>query len=372
MKWTEWKFRVQAWGVFLVSLFLLPACGGKDEEGSNSKEPAKQKVEHLLKDFAIAYDGVQQHAVIDYVSNVMVVKGVEYRALATGISFVAGADVVMTPTQEVLLQKLDKKQTITFSDGKRDESYTLLLQDFKGITHPEMPKDPRWKLAWAEEFDGDKLDETIWSKTPRAKSDWNSKMSDADELFELREGKLVLRVLKNVFCPDDSLPFLTGGVWTKGKKNFTLGRIDVKARFDSGQGFWPAIWMMGKKGKWPDCGELDIMEHLNFDTFVYQTVHTSYTHTVSKTNPMAHGCKGIDTSRFNIYSVEVHSSEVVFLVNNVRTFVYPCLSPEVAGQYPFTEHDFYVILSAQMGGSWVGKPNLDHLPLEETFARQNG
>ena len=189
-------------------------------------------------------------------------------------------------------------------------------------------------------------------------------MSDANELYELKDGVLILKAIANTNYPEDNSPFLTGGIWGRDKKTFSLGRIDIRARFDSGQGFWPAIWMMGENAPWPLCGEIDIMEHLNFDDFIYQTVHTGYTNTVSTTNPPSHGCFAINKAEFNVYSVEVHDDEVLFLVNDSITFRYPKLNPAVENQYPFTEQSFYLILSAQLGGNWVGPVNISQLPLQ--------
>ena len=121
---------------------------------------------------------------------------------------------------------------------------------------------------------------------------------------------------------------------------------------------------MGENAPWPTGGEIDIMEHLNFDEFVYQTVHSDYTNNVSKTNPASHDTARINKSEFNIYSVEVHETEVVFLINDEVTFRYAKLNPEVEKQFPFTERNYYLILSAQLGGSWVGNVNQNQLPLE--------
>ena len=50
---------------------------------------------------------------------------------------------------------------------------------------------------------------------------------------------------------------------TKGKKTFTYGRIDIRAKLPKGKGIWPALWMLGNnidQVNWPVCGEIDIME----------------------------------------------------------------------------------------------------------------
>jgi len=50
---------------------------------------------------------------------------------------------------------------------------------------------------------------------------------------------------------------------TKDKKEWTYGRVDIRAKLPEGQGIWPAIWMLGANiddQDWPACGEIDIME----------------------------------------------------------------------------------------------------------------
>jgi hypothetical protein len=39
-----------------------------------------------------------------------------------------------------------------------------------------------------------------------------------------------------------------------------LGLFEIRARLPCGRGVWPAVWMLGEKGAWPDRGEIDIAE----------------------------------------------------------------------------------------------------------------
>lgn len=80
------------------------------------------------------------------------------------------------------------------------------------------------------------------------------------------------------YSENDTAPYLTGGVYTKGKKLFTGGRVEVCARLQAAKGAWPAIWMLPEKAEWPKGGEIDIMERLNHDRIAYQTTHSYYTH----------------------------------------------------------------------------------------------
>ena len=132
---------------------------------------------------------------------------------------------------------------------------------------------------WEENFDqAEHFDEASWSKIPRGRSDWNNYMSDFDSCYAMRDGNLVLRGLVNYSLPVDTAPFITGGVYTKGKVGFSDGRLDIRAKLYGATGAWPAFWLLPENEGWPDGGEIDIMERLNNDTIAYQTVHSAYTH----------------------------------------------------------------------------------------------
>ena len=72
----------------------------------------------------------------------------------------------------------------------------------------------------------------------------------------------------------------------------------------------------------------------------------------------------IKKDEFNTYAVELSESEVTFYVNGEKTFTYKNQEPELEGQFPFYHYPFYVILSAQLGGSWVGNVGPQDLPVK--------
>ena len=111
------------------------------------------------------------------------------------------------------------------------------------------PKNDKWTLVWEDDFKGKQLDTTQWTKIPRGKSDWNNYMSDYDGLYVVKDGNLVLRGIQNHVLPNDTAPFLTGGVYTKDKRTFGFGRLEIKAKLNPAKGAWPAFWMLPKEGK---------------------------------------------------------------------------------------------------------------------------
>ncbi len=224
----------------------------------------------------------------------------------------------------------------------------------------------KMNLVWQDEFNSGKtFDELKWSKIPRGNSDWSRHMSNDERLFDIKNGNLVLRGIENQNFETDSVPFLTGGIYTLNKKHFGYGRLEIRAKLQGAQGAWPAFWMLPKGSKWPHTGEIDIMERLNYDSIVYQTIHTDYTYKLGiKNNPISGVTAKINPDDYNIYAVEKYPDSLVFFVNNKRTFAYPRIETDKVGQYPFSDHDFYLLIDMQLGGKWVGKVDPADLPVE--------
>lgn len=222
-----------------------------------------------------------------------------------------------------------------------------------------------WSLMWEDNFSQKKgFDQRTWSKIPRGGSDWNNYMTDFDSCYALRKGKLVLRGIVNHSLPNDTAPYLTGGIYTKGKKAFSNGRIEICAKLNAARGAWPAIWLLPEHAAWPSGGEIDIMERLNFDSIVYQTVHTNYTYKLGiKDHPLSYSTGTISPDRYNVFAVEMYPDSLSFYVNDVHTFTYPRIQTDKEGQFPF-DQPFYLLIDMQLGGSWVGAVDPKDLPVE--------
>lgn len=220
-------------------------------------------------------------------------------------------------------------------------------------------------LQWEENFNQEKsFDTTRWSKIPRGTPEWQKYMSDFDSCYAMRDGKLILRGIINNSLPDDTARYLTGGVYTKDKVAFGFGRLEIYAKLNGARGAWPAFWLLSQGMGWPDGGEIDIMERLNFDSIAYQTVHSHYTYTLKMKEPKQGSTGPIDPNGFNTYAVELHRDSLVFFINNKKTFSYPRIQTEKEGQFPFDTYKYYLLLDMQLGGSWVGKIEPADLPVE--------
>lgn len=222
-----------------------------------------------------------------------------------------------------------------------------------------------FKLVWQEDFDGTSINESTWSKIPRGSSDWNRYMSDYDSLYAVRDGNLILRGIVNHSQKSDTARYLTGGVFTKSKRNFELGRIEIRAKLGSATGYWPAFWMLPETAEWPQGGEIDIMEHLNYDSVVYQTVHSNYTFVLKQKTPPPGTVPAFNRDDYNVFGLEKYKDSLCFFVNGIKTMTYPRVDSLVAkGQFPFCDEPYYLLLDSQLTGSWVGAADSKTLPVE--------
>lgn len=244
----------------------------------------------------------------------------------------------------------------------------LLIAIVATITATAQNKpDKSWKLVWKENFSKPTLDTNVWTKIPRNGADWGNYMAPYDELYDLENGKLILRGINNDgLYPADTAQFLTGGIFTQNKKSFANGRLEIYAKLGSAKGFWPAFWLLSQGAKWPNGGEIDIMEHLNHDDIIYQTLHSKYTLASGENSnkPPKGGVAKYNPEQWNLYAVELYQDSVVLFVNDIKSVSYPRLKPEVENQFPFAEQPFYLLLDAQLGGSWVGPVDPKELPVE--------
>ena len=295
---------------------------------------------------------------IDQESGIIHVRHISSGEQVRTVDFTLSNGSEITPDPQTLINKWPEKVNFTIKNGKKTKEYTVILSDY--VKPEDEQHGPEWRIAWNDEFNINSIDTVVWSKTPRGpKGMCTQHMTDAEDLYEFKDGKIFLYGKENDH-PEDTVTHLTGGIWTKDKKCFSLGRMDIRAKVTSGKGYWPAIWLLpqGNSKPYSEGGELDIVEHLNFDDFVYQTMHTRYTNLVNRSNPMNYTMAKVNLDEYNTYSVIVSNDKVEYMVNNVVTHVYPKLVPEQEYQFPFSTHAYYVLFTSQLGGDWVGDIDL--------------
>jgi beta-glucanase (GH16 family) len=212
------------------------------------------------------------------------------------------------------------------------------------------------KLVWADEFDYNGLpDSTKWNyeegliRNDEAQYYTKARLKNA----RVENGLLTITAHKEDF---EGSSYTSASINTKGKFEFTRGRVEVRAKLPEGRGTWPAIWTLGTnidEVGWPACGEIDIMEFVGYDSNkVYANVHTrDYNHSIGTGRG---GSITVDKpfADFHIYAVDWHADSLNFYFDN--TNYYTCVSKkEGIGEWPFTEPQ-YLLINLAIGGAWGG------------------
>lgn len=223
-----------------------------------------------------------------------------------------------------------------------------------------------YEIVFEDDFDNTTgiPDPDKWVLCERSTSNWARYLSESYNQAYTKDGSLYLTgELKDG-------EYLTGGIETRGKFEFEHGTVVCRARFlRMPQGGHTGIWMMPAPPaqQWPKSGEIDIMEHLDKDDIIYQTVHSWYADDMGhKDDPVAQKEVSVNKEDWNIYGVEWTAEKITYTVNGEKYLEYPNLG--LGGengeyQWPFN-HPFYIILSQSLGGegTWAGAIDDSELP----------
>ena len=153
---------------------------------------------------------------------------------------------------------------------------------------------------------------------------------------------------------EQSAHYTSASINTKGKFSWKYGRIEVRAKVPAGLGIWPAVWMLGTT-KWPECGEIDIMEFLGKNSSkIYGTVHyLDTTGTFRDRGEVANGIKPSDG--FHVYAIDWNDQQITFYYDSLAYFVFDFKKAKDNPGNVF-QKDFYLLLNLAVGheGSWAG------------------
>ena len=217
------------------------------------------------------------------------------------------------------------------------------------------------KLIWADEFEYTGLpDPKKWTyeegKVRNREAQYYTK--EREENARVENGQLIITAKKESYQNAD---YTSASINTKGKFEFTGGRIEVRAKIPTGRGIWPAIWTLGVNRTevgWPVCGEIDIMEFVGHTPdYIHATIHTG---------DYNHG-KGTDRGGkikvenafddFHVYAVEWYNDRMDFYFDNIKYFTCERKNEGVM-EWPFDAPQ-YLLINLAIGGAWGGQKGID-------------
>jgi beta-glucanase (GH16 family) len=212
----------------------------------------------------------------------------------------------------------------------------------------------QWQMVFADEFDGQKLDETKWTTcwsygcATTHPSLWYSATNvivdngvarlRADNQPEFQHGRVIpytSGMLSTGAGPDGSPPRFTA----------QYGYFEARVRVPAGRGLWPAFWMLTPAQRPP---EIDIMEVLSKEP---TRVHLHYHYVDGAGVVQDYGAAWDDgdfSADWHTFGVEWRPDAIIWYIDGVERNRYE-------GNYVANE-PLYLILNLQVGGndSWSG------------------
>jgi len=272
------------------------------------------------------------------------------------------------------IENADGNVSYTFSEGGTN-SYIITVIAYSS-TNNEISKsqtinvfvDDTLQLVWSDDFDVNGApDSSKWGYDIGTGNDgWGNRESQyytsrSDNVI-VEDGSLIITLKKESY---EGAQYTSARMLTKGKYEFTYGRVEVRAKLPEGGGTWPAIWLLGANidsAGWPACGEIDIMEHRgNALGTVSSAMHTPSSNgdTVNKDEIFISDV----STEFHVYAVEWTASKMDFYIDDTLFYTYNPFNKN-SSTWPFNSNEF-IILNVAMGGTFGG--NIDSSFTESTM-----
>jgi beta-glucanase (GH16 family) len=222
-----------------------------------------------------------------------------------------------------------------------------------------------WTLAWSDEFDVDGLPQsTNWDyDTYQNQAGWfNHELqyyaANRLENARVEGGHLIITARKEKLstAPDyGGQNYTSARLVTRGKASWTYGFFEVRARLPCGMGTWPAIWMLGTGGMWPDDGEIDIMEQTG--TQPGKILGTAHMRDFFGGNGKGSSTRVADTcGTFHNYQVHWTADAITWGVDDKNYYQYARPASASKGSWPFDAPQ-YLLLNFAVGGDLGGTPD---------------
>jgi beta-glucanase (GH16 family) len=163
-------------------------------------------------------------------------------------------------------------------------------------------------------------------------------------------------VLKALYHPgytskeNKKYDFLSGRINTQHKMEFTYGTATARMKMAAGAGLWPAFWALGN-GKWPDCGEIDVMETIGDSTWTSNALHGPGYFGNTPLVYRAFFPAGTDVTQWHEYAVDWTHDNMIFKVDGKVTYTVTRAMVEKYGRWAFDNPKF-IILNFALGGGY--------------------
>lgn len=227
-----------------------------------------------------------------------------------------------------------------------------------------------WVLIWSDEFDepaNTPINDEFWTCETGGHGWGNGELQyytqSLDNAHHDGEGNFAIIARAenptNETCRYGTCTHTSARCITKGKVEFTYGRVEARIKVPFGQGIWPALWMLGAnfdRAGWPSSGEIDIMEYIGKEPYTaHGTVH----------GPLYSGANGIGgrtvlaepvADDFRVFAIDWDVDAIRWYVDGLNFFTLTVDDLPPHRTWVF-DHDFFLLMNVAVGGGWPGYPD---------------
>jgi len=275
---------------------------------------------------------------------------------------------------------------ISCGGSKSDVNDTILTNsgNYNNLTTNTIPNNPSQsysfnnELVWSDEFDQDgTVSQDKWNVEtipPNNGSWWNGELqfyTDKEDNIIVEEGLLKITAKYESF---EGKNYTSARINTQDKFEFTYGRVEMRAKLPNWEGMWPAFWLLGANIDeigWPNCGELDILEHgdyvkdstSNDPGLISSAVHYG-PQDYSRQTTNVPGKIFFDTGQerfirsekiiekpfeeYHTYSMQWAPDKIQFFIDDEMHLEFPMQS-----QHSPFDKPFFLLLNLAVGGHWT-------------------
>jgi beta-glucanase (GH16 family) len=236
------------------------------------------------------------------------------------------------------------------------------LQAATPLYRPQPASPPA--VLFEDNFASGQLDRTKWNVIVTGRTVNNEQQAYVDSVDTLtvgtgpetsgaENGALVIRARRRPgfkTAEGRAFDFISGRLESRSKFEFTYGTAAARIKLRAGAGLWPAFWALGT-GRWPDTGEMDIMENVGDPTWTNFALHgpgySGNTPLVSR----QHFARGGDITGWHVYSMDWTSDALVFSVDGAEEYRVTRAMVEHYGRWAYDNPKF-LIVNLALGGQY--------------------
>ena len=217
------------------------------------------------------------------------------------------------------------------------------------------PAPGAWQLVWSDEFAGSAPDPAKWTL---GQNSWGGDTNGAEQQAwraanSVVSGGLLRLVAKRE--PASGKQYSSGIVHTKSKAEWLCPmRLEIKATYPSGNGFWPGLWLLHDEYRKAGTYEIDVLEVMGHKPD--ETYHTYHFY------PQDEVHKEIDCWKKQApgFSKGAHVYLLEWLPESISWFIDGVLQQEIRSD---SDEQIVTVLPGGQRTTAVGKPPIPNLPM---------